>query len=194
MIFYSEAAIIRGLKQKNEVTIRYLYREYFPMVLFMVEQNNGVYEDAEDVFQDGLVVLYKKLRQDHVRLSCSVKTFLYSICRNIWLRRLARKSKMVSHDYMEVKEQTQGYQLREQELREDHLERLRIFQNHFLNLPEDCQKILMMFFDKVPLKKIAAVMGLKGDKYVKSRKCYCKSLLRSKIMNDPDAKSLIHHE
>src|SRR5512138_2824692 len=105
MVFYSEAVLIKGLKQKNEACIRYLYKEYFPMVLFMVEKNNGVYEDAEDVFQDGLVVLYKKLKQDKIRLSCTVKTFLYSVCRNIWLRRLARKGKVVLHDDMEVNEQ-----------------------------------------------------------------------------------------
>ncbi len=194
MIFYSDAALIRGIRQKNEACIRYLYREYFPAILFMVESNNGVYEDAEDVFQDGLVVLYRKLRQDKIKLSCSVKTFLYSVCRNIWLRRLARKTKLLMHPDLEVNEQAVEYQMKAHELREEHLERLRIFQTHFLSLPKDCQKILVMFFDKVPLKEIAETMGLKGENYVKSRKYMCKNLLRKKILSDPDAKCFISHD
>jgi RNA polymerase sigma factor (sigma-70 family) len=194
MIFYSDAALIRGIRQKNEACIRYLYREYFPAILFMVETNNGVYEDAEDVFQDGLVVLYRKVRKEKIRLSCSVKTYLYSVCKNIWLRRLERKSRMVLHPDVEVHEQVVEYHMKAHELREEHLERLRIFHHHFLSLPKDCQKILMMFFDKVPLKEIAASMGLKGENYVKSRKYMCKNLLRKKILSDPDAKCFISDE
>lgn len=191
MIYFSDSAIIQGIRLKKESVIRHLYREYFPCILSMVQQNKGIYEDAEDVFQDGMMILYKKCSEGDVSLSCSLKTYFYSICRNIWLQRLERTRKMEYRDPVEVNERSLMYNVRDQELKEDYLERLRYFQNHFLSLPNDCQQILLMFFDKVPLKEIAEKMRLSGVKYVKSRKYVCKNMLRKKILNDPACLSYI---
>ena len=51
MINFSDDAILKGLKEKKSDSIRFLYREYFPMAKSIVEKNSGSYEDAEDVFQ-----------------------------------------------------------------------------------------------------------------------------------------------
>jgi len=185
MIYYSDKAIIQGLKQKKTPVIRYMYREYFPSILSMIEQNNGVYEDAEDIFQDGLVVLYRRFSKGTAKLNCSLKTFFYAVCRNLWMQHLERTRLVTYRDDLEVNESTMRYQLREEELRAEYLERMRYFQEHFLELPSDCQRLLLLFLDKVPLKDIAGIMGLSGVKYVKSRKYACKNMLRKKIMNDP---------
>lgn len=185
MIYFSDKAIIKGLKQKEESAIRFLYREYFPCILSMVQQNNGVYEDAEDIFQDGLVILYRKFSKGKEKLNCSLKTYFYAVCKNIWMQRLERTKKLVYRDDLEVNERNLEYQLRDQELREDNLARLRFLQAHFLNLPKDCQKLLLLFLDKMPLKEIAQELGVSGVKYIKTRKYACKNLLRKKIMNDP---------
>ena len=50
-------------------------------------------EDARDLFQESLMVLVKNLRKEEFVLSCSVKTYLYSIMRNLWLKRLSKKNK-----------------------------------------------------------------------------------------------------
>ena len=191
MIHFSDKAIIQGLKQKQERVIRYLYREYFPCILSMIEQNNGVYEDAEDIFQDGLVILYRKFSKGRGKLNCSLKTYFYAICKNIWMQRLERTRKLVYRDDLEVDERSIQYQLRDEELREDNLARLRLLQMHFLNLPKDCQKLLLLFMDKIPLKEIARELGLSGEKYVKSRKYACKNMLRKKIINDPQCQCYI---
>jgi RNA polymerase sigma factor (sigma-70 family) len=185
MIYFSDHAIIQGIRQKKESVIRYMYKEYFPCIVTMIEKNSGVYEDAEDIFQDGLIVLYRKFSDGSGKLNCSLKTFFYAVCRNLWMQRLERTRKIVYRDDLEVNEDNLSYQLREEELREDYLARMRYFQEHFLLLPKDCQKILLMFLDKVPLAEIAKAMGVSGVKYIKTRKYACKNMLRKKIMNDP---------
>jgi RNA polymerase sigma factor (sigma-70 family) len=194
MIYFSDKAIIQGIRQKKGPVIRYLYREYFPCILSMVEQNNGVYEDAEDIFQDGLVILFRKFSKGSGKLSCSLKTYFYAVCKNIWMQRLVRTKKLVYREDVEVNERTMMYNLRDEELREDNLVRMRLLQTHFLDLPKDCQKLLLMFLDKMPLKEIAKEMGVSGDKYVKTRKYACKNLLRKKIMNDPACQSYIFQD
>jgi RNA polymerase sigma factor (sigma-70 family) len=185
MIYFSDKAIIQGIKQKKEPVIQYLYKEYFPCILSMIEQNNGVYEDAEDIFHDGMVILFSRFSKGKEKLDCSLKTFFYAVCKNIWMQRLERTRKLVYREEIEVNEQTMLYNIRDEELKEDNLARLRFLQTHFLDLPKDCQKLLLLFFDKMPLKEIAREMGVSGVKYVKTRKYACKNLLRKKIMNDP---------
>jgi len=91
MIFYTDDAIIDGLKKRDNGIIRYIYKEYYPTIKFLITTNSGTETDAEDVFQDALVVLYRKIAKGNLVLTSSFKTFLYSICRNLWLQRLDRR-------------------------------------------------------------------------------------------------------
>ena len=70
-------------------------------------------------------------------------------------------------------------------------EKYKLFQQHFLQLGEDCQKILRLFLAKVPLREIAEVMGFKSEKYAKTRKFMCKEKLKNQILNDPKYNKLI---
>jgi hypothetical protein len=54
--------IVRGIRLKDNGVIKYLYQEYFPIILNFIKYNNGSTSDAEDVFQETLVVIYRNLR------------------------------------------------------------------------------------------------------------------------------------
>ena len=71
---------------------------------------------------------------------------------------------------------------------------MRLYHLHFLTLPEECQKLLMYFINKTPLKAIARIMGFKDTRYAKQRKYLCKNMLRKRIMNDPRSKSFVFYE
>ena len=73
-------------------------------------------------------------------------------------------------------------------------ERYKLFQSHFANLGKDCQKILQLYFDKVPLKNIAQIMGFKSEKYAKKRKFKCKEYLIKSIKQDLEYKSILSGE
>lgn len=70
-------------------------------------------------------------------------------------------------------------------------ERYRLYQKHFQLLGSDCQKLLQLFFDKVPLKQIAQIMGYKSEKYAKKRKYRCKEYLVTSIKQDLNYKKLV---
>jgi RNA polymerase sigma factor (sigma-70 family) len=193
MIYFSDDAILQGLKEKRADCIRHLYREYFPLARSIVEKNSGTYEDAEDVFQDGIIVLYQKILSGPLVLNCSLKTFFFSICRNIWMQRLDRKWRLLYQDEI-VSESIGDYDSVPAELNEEKLEKTRLYQLYFLSLPADCQKILKMFLSKVSLKEISECMGFKDVTYAKTRKYLCKNMLRKKIMKDPRYKMFLHYE
>lgn len=180
---YSDHHILQGLAEKKSESIRFLYRNYFPLIKSIVINNSGNYQDAEDLFQDGLVVLYQKVNKGEINLDCGLRTFFYSICKNIWKQRLDRKWRLLFQENL-VNEPSVSYQLMEDE-NEEIMEKKRIYQTHFLTLPEECRTILRLFLGRVPLKEIAIIVGLKDENYTKVRKYLCKNMLRKRIMKDP---------
>jgi RNA polymerase sigma factor (sigma-70 family) len=193
MNFFSDDAILIGLKEKRADCIRYLYREYFPLAKSIVEKNSGNYADAQDVFQDGIIVLYQKILSGPLTLNCSLKTFFFSICRNIWMQRLDRKWRLLYQDDL-VTESIEDYDAIPIEINEEKLEKTRLYQLHFLSLPADCQKILKLFISNASLKEISEHMGFKDVSYAKTRKYLCKNMLRKRILKDPRYKMFLHYE
>lgn len=183
MNFYTDDAIIDGLKKRDNGIIRYIYKEYYPTIKFLITTNSGTDTDAEDVFQDALVVLYRKIAKENLLLTSSFKTFLYSICRNLWLQRLDRR--VFSSEFMEVEDLGEMQESLHLERPEEEQEKYRLFQQHFLQLSPDCQKVLKLFMGKASLKEIADIMGFKTEKYAKTRKFMCKEKLKEMIINDP---------
>jgi len=193
MIKYSDEILINGLKEQRTSCIRRIYKDYLPLAKSIVEKNSGNSADAEDVFQDGLVILYKKITVENITLNCSLKTYFYAICKNIWLQRLDRKWRLHYVENM-TEEASESYELFTKEIKEAELEKKRLFQKHFLTLPMKCQKVLELFLLDTPLKEIAAMMGFKNEEYAKTKKYMCKNMLRKRIVNDPKCKPFLNHE
>lgn len=191
---YPDKFLMQGLRKKQKLCCQYFYREYFPMVLSYVERNKGSRSDAEDVFQDALTILYLRLREGKLKLKCSLKTYFFSICRHVWLKRLCRRNRELLSENMEAHEEPASYAVQDPYINEEKLEMNRLLQEHFLSIPEDCQKLLSMYLRKIPLKEIAEYMGLKSEDYAKSRKYLCKNMLRKRILSDPACKLLLKND
>jgi RNA polymerase sigma factor (sigma-70 family) len=178
---FSEKEIIQGILNQDEDILRLAYRLYFPMVKFLVVQNNGKMEDAHDVFQEAMIVLYTRLRDSGFELNCTVKTYIFSICKNLWFQGLEQRGRDVSFDTYEkyiFTEETVVY--------DDRLEERRwLFQKHFLRLPKPCRKIIELFLSEYNFDEITKVMGYSSKNYTIKRKYECMKSLFSQIRNDP---------
>lgn len=87
--------ILFDLKGENNNSFGQLYKEYFGMVNQFINNNNGRTDDAEDIFQDTMIVLLEKLRQDNFQLTASIKTYIMAIAKNLWLKRLRTSKKEI---------------------------------------------------------------------------------------------------
>ena len=85
--------IIDGILNGSSVVLDRLYQLYFPMVVKLVTRNNGTEDDAKDIFQEALMVLYDKIQRKDLTLSSSFKTYLYAVCKNLWLKSLYKKDR-----------------------------------------------------------------------------------------------------
>jgi RNA polymerase sigma factor (sigma-70 family) len=83
-----EREILKGLADNEKGAIEAIYREHYSLIQHLVVNNNGTEDDARDIFQEALMVLYEKSKTDSFELNCQIRTYLYSVCRRLWLKKL----------------------------------------------------------------------------------------------------------
>lgn len=193
MINYSNEELLNGILRNDSVILQFIYKNFYYKINFFIKKNSGDDDDANDVFQEAIIIIYRKLKENSLVLDCSFDTYLYSVCRFLWLKQLEKRKneKERIYDNQEFRDDIYDDQLNRTV---DLNERYRLYQKHFQNLGKDCQKILQMFFDKVPLKQIAQVMGFKGEKYAKKRKYKCKEYLIKSIKQDMEYKKILEDD
>ena len=131
MIHYTVEAILEGLKNHDNEVLNFIYRKYFPEIRFFVIKNSGTDEDAQDVFQEAIIIIYKKLRDGVLDLTCSFKTYLYSVCRIVWLKQLEKRK--LKKDGFSDNQVFVDLQEGIDEMAEDQ-ERFKLYQKHFQTL------------------------------------------------------------
>jgi RNA polymerase sigma factor (sigma-70 family) len=168
-IYNTKESILAGIRDSDDFVLSYLYKEHYPMVKNLVLTNNGGVEDAKDILQEGIILFYEKAQNPEFVLSCEVKTFLYSICRNLWLKALKKNGKtvefeevhnnMVEMDIVDETEMTQKQQ---------------ILADLIHKIGENCKEILMLFYyKKLSMEAIALKLGYTNADNAKNQKYKC---------------------
>jgi RNA polymerase sigma factor (sigma-70 family) len=84
----SDELLLNRLRAEENASFELLYAFYFPAIAAFVVQNRGSHADAEDIFQEAVMVLLEKVRQPNFELTSSLKTYLFAIAKYTWLKRL----------------------------------------------------------------------------------------------------------
>ncbi|MDQ6757210.1 MAG: sigma-70 family RNA polymerase sigma factor, partial [Bacteroidota bacterium] len=87
-ILDQEQILLKGLATNDKAAIETIYRENYNTIQSFIVKNNGYPDDARDIFQEAMIVLFEKVTSGSFELTCQIKTYLYSVCRRLWLKRL----------------------------------------------------------------------------------------------------------
>ncbi len=194
MKVFSDEQILKGILRHDNLVLSYIYKQYYYKVNAFIRKNSGSDDDVSDIFQEAIIVIYRKLKENDLLFeNRSFETYLFSVCRLLWLKSLRniRAEKEKINESLPFTEEVYDDDLNNVIEKN---ERYLLYQKHFRNISTDCQKILQMFFDKVPIREITRVMGFKSEKYVKSRKFKCKELLIERIKQDTEYKKLFEDD
>lgn len=172
-------AMLRGDEQRQiDQALSQLYRQYYEPVQQLILKNSGTTDEADDIFQEVLLAFYTQLRSGKLTLQCTIKTYLYSVARNMWLNELRKRSNkptMVETDEFIVLEENH---LAAMMLTERNQEMAKLIRS----LGEQCQEILTYFyFDRFRMKKVAALMGFANEQVAKNKKSKCLKKLKALV-------------
>ena len=63
----------KGLKSKDNKAYEILYKFYYPSVKNFITKNSGCEDDAQDIFQETILVLLEKVPKEDFNLTSSLK-------------------------------------------------------------------------------------------------------------------------
>jgi RNA polymerase sigma factor (sigma-70 family) len=181
--FQDNHILLQALRHGEEKAFEYLYRQYYASVANMVRQHQGTEEDAREVFQETMIALFKKLRDDRqFNLTASWHTLIYAIARNQWLKRYQKRQQrherpLEASFLAETADDSAETAEQEQELEQKHI----AVQQAFKAMNPDCRELLdAAFFKKLSGTEIAALLGY-SESFVKVKKHRCLEALRKQV-------------
>lgn len=168
--------IIQYFKSGEDAKAIALLYEYFPIVESYVKKNGGSSSDAQDVFQEGLILLYKKLFKPNFEFTSKAETFLFGICKNLWFGELKMRNANHKGEWVD--------DLLLVEEVKNHLEeekKYAVIDTVLQALGKSCLQILELFYYKgKSMLEIADLMAYNNVNTVKTQKYKC--LERAKKM------------
>ena len=186
----SDEEIIAGLRKRDNRVLQYIYKNTYNPVKQLILNNAGSENDAEDIFQEALIVIFKKLKEDQkFELTSAFTTYIYSISRLLWLKHLRNIKKIeidpLNRDHEEKIEFEPPSPVQDKDLR------MAIYQRTLLQIPADCQNILRLTAQDLTSLEIARQLGFRSEGYVRKRRHFCKEYLINKIKEDPDYQAMM---
>lgn len=163
--------LLEGLARDDDKALKTIYLDNFPAILRMVIQNNGSEDDAKDLFQEAMIVLYEKVQQGGFDLYSKLKTFLYAVCRHLWLKKLQGNTWRVAlsdglEETLPMEDTMEEHQKRD--------EQFNVMQKAMGNLGEPCKTLLEDYYlRKLSMQDIAEKFGYTNPDNAKNQKYKC---------------------
>lgn len=166
-----DSEILQRIHRGDEKVLEYLYRKYYRMMTNIVLKGNGTEMEAQDVYQEALIVFWQKASSGQLVLTSKISTYLYSICQNQWRKELDRKSRLSN-------EEKDGEEYQQHEENQNY----RIVTEAIKELGDPCKSILTYYyFDGLSMSDIAIRMNFANTDTAKTKKYKCKKRLDSLI-------------
>jgi len=172
----TDREVVLGILNNSEEALNKLYLGYFPMVLQFILNNSGDEDDAKDVYQEAIIVLYDKIKSGNFELSSKLKTYLYSVSRRIWLKKLAQQNKKTNNiadfeDILAVEEDLEWHEQKDQQFDQ--------MKTALDNLGEPCKTIIQDFYiHNLSMQDICEKFGYTNTDNAKTQKYKCLQRLK----------------
>jgi RNA polymerase sigma factor (sigma-70 family) len=163
--------LLRGLSISDKSSVETIYRENYAMIQSFVLNNNGSPDDARDIFQEAMVVLYEKSKDTTFSLNCQIKTYVYSVCRRLWLKRLQQLNRYSTHfenleETVPVEEEMEEHEKKDNDFT--------LMEHAMGKIGEPCKSLLGAYYiQKKSMLDIAADFGYTNADNAKTQKYKC---------------------
>ncbi len=175
-------------KTKRNEALKQLYAQQYPIIADFITNNSGNDDEAADIFQDAIIVFYEKIRLDQLELNCTIRTYIYSVCRNLWLNRLRSQKRLTNIDdqIMTIPIPSESLEVIESNERNNLIMRL------LEKVGADCKKVLThYYFERLKMVEIAVRMDFANEQVAKNKKSKCMKKLKQLVQESPGIKNIL---
>lgn len=179
--FFSDQRFIERIQQNDRRVLGELYLRYEKMVNSYVGAQGGSVDDAEDLLQEAIIVLWQKARAGSFELRSKLSTYLMAVVKNKWQ---AERRKMYHQSREEMPDNYKDDNPGGLDILLEN-EKLNMVRRALDEISEICKKLLMMFyFEEQSMEEIAAVMQFANPNVAKAKKYQCKKALEKLVLTE----------
>ncbi len=189
----STSEIINGIRRNDPQVLRYVYHTYFKKVESFVVSNKGGVNEAPDLFQEAMIVIFQRVQKEGLTLKSSFKSYFFGVIRKLWLKHLEANRKLPAQESFDSGDIDVFQAVDELYNAYDQAILRQLIMKHYNALGEQCRLILELQARRVTMHDIAERLGV-SENFVKKRKYECKEKLIRDLMNDPLFKHFFNHE
>ncbi|MCF6342340.1 MAG: sigma-70 family RNA polymerase sigma factor [Bacteroidales bacterium] len=172
--------ILQGIIDNDSKVIQYIYKKYFESIKGFVLKHSGTKEDAWDVFQDGIIVIYEQIKGDKLALKNTFHTYFFTVCKYTWLKVLRERDKKY-YEQVESSKEIEQISLHDYKLEFDELiekeKRVKLYNANFLKISIECQKLLKLVAEGCSIQEIANSFNYKSVGFAYKKRRICKERL-----------------
>jgi RNA polymerase sigma factor (sigma-70 family) len=178
----SDQQLIESLKLGNPQGLSSIYKLYrSEFIGWICRDYNCTTEEAKDIYQTSILILYKNIVDGKFAATSSIKTYLFGIGRNQFLKSKKEEQRFSNNIIDNVMDDFSE----ERELKELHEANLERVHNSLQALGDPCKKLLeLSFFYKNSLETITTMLGYKNTDTTKNLKYKCLQRLKNIIQNE----------
>lgn len=172
-----DLTIVESIRNgRSDQALKSLYRN-FPAIRKLIRSRNGSTKDAEDIFQEALIILLRRAANPQFKLTAQLSTYLHGVCRLLWNEHLRNDIPAISFDTgLTIAEEAELNTCMQQEAR------VRLAEQVLGELKERCRELLLLFYERqLSLKDIAAKMGFGTENSAKNQKYKCLDAARTRL-------------
>lgn len=177
---YTDEEIISGIRaggSKMERTLDYVYKRYWPMIKDYIRKQNGTTEEAEEVFQEGMIGFYENILLGKYQQKSSISSYLFSICKFIWFKQFEKRVKKdkVEFPLNDLDKPEEGFLGRLME-KDEFEHALKLLEQ----LGKSCKKLLVyIHYFNYSMKEVAKMMNYKSDQIARNKHYRCNKSLEN---------------
>ena len=163
--------LLKGLASNDKEAIETIYKENFGLIQTYILNNNGTTDDAKDIFQEAMIVLYEKATSGTFELTAQIRTYVYSVCRRLWLKRLQQSQRYNSpveslEEIVPVEEELEEHQKKN--------EAYLMMDKAMGHIGEPCKSLLEAYYlQSKNMQEIAENFGYTNADNAKNQKYKC---------------------
>ncbi|GAB4417884.1 MAG: hypothetical protein OHK0039_28730 [Bacteroidia bacterium] len=175
-----------SVEQQQNEALSFLDRHCYKPVERWILNNSGSRADARDTFQDGIIILFRKVREPSFQLTGSLQSYLTSICRKRWLKRLSSRKVI---PVGEIFDQHQAGTIPEEEAWLEENERDNLLIRLIGQLKTECRSILLLtYYERMRTREIIKIMNISNEQVARNKRSKCMNSLRKMIQQHPHMK------
>ncbi|WP_163409129.1 RNA polymerase sigma factor [Flavobacterium ajazii] len=179
---------IEGLASNNSAVIQSIYKKFVPKVVYFIKNNSGDEDQAQDVVQEVMILLFNQAKANTLQLTCPFDAYFFLLCKRRWLNELKKTSNKgvtINEDLVSVKESTQEMILQTEAFDE----KQQLFDMMFQKLGDKCKELLQWSFTLKSMEEVAEKLDVTYG-YVRKKKSLCVGQLTQWIQEAQIYKSL----